>query len=112
MTASMRSGVSWAGLFAGPAAWAVSTQLNYILAPWGCEHHLQLVPVVALLLALIALFSGVLSWRARRGGGADEDGEPRTETFLGTMGAFSAALFTLVIVMQGSAAFVLTGCER
>jgi hypothetical protein len=112
MTA-LRTGVSWAGLFAAPIAWAISTQLNYMLAPWGCEHHLQLVPLAALVLAILAIFSGVLSWRAFRSGGAalERERSLRAERFVAMIGLLAAALFALVIVMQGAAALVLTGCE-
>jgi hypothetical protein len=39
-----------------------------------------------------------------------EDG--RAHKFVAALGALSAALFALVIVMQGISAFVLNGCMR
>src|SRR5687768_14692367 len=31
-----RRGMPWAGLVAGPTAWAVNTQIGYALVPWVC----------------------------------------------------------------------------
>jgi len=111
---AVRFGTSWAGLLAGPAAWAVSTQLNYVLAPWECEHRARIVPVVALGLAALALLGGALSWRARRRGGAafKPEREAGTEAFVATLGIAAAGLFALVILMQGSAGLILSGCVR
>jgi hypothetical protein len=108
-------GISWGGLFAGPFAWAVSTQLNYVLAPWQCTHGIRMVvPAAALALALFALLGGALSWRAwRRGGAAFKPGrEAGTERFVATIGMMAAGLFALVVLMQGTAGLVLDGCVR
>ena len=101
---AIRFSTPWAGLFAGPIAWAVSTQLNYALASWECEHGKRIVPFVALGLAVLALLGGLLSWRSRKAG----DGG--TEQFLATLGVLAAALFALVILMQGAAGLILNGC--
>jgi hypothetical protein len=111
----IRSGISWAGLIAGPGAWAVSTQLNYALADWSCRHEPRLVPVAALVLALAALAGAFLSARAWRASGAEQsrlesDGAPHR--FLAGMSLMLAVLFAIVIMTQGSAAFLLNGCER
>jgi len=67
---AFRFGTSWGGLLSGPLAWAISTQLNYMLPGWECEHGKRLVPFVALALMIFALSGGALSWRARHTGGA------------------------------------------
>jgi hypothetical protein len=111
-----RNGVDWAGLAAGPAAWAISTQGNYTLLAWICHWRLNPVPPLALFLAVVALIGAALSWRAWRASGAggvvllENDGQPRA--FLALMSALLAVLFAAVIVMQGVAGFILTGCER
>ncbi|HWK65060.1 MAG TPA: hypothetical protein VNS34_08980 [Rhizobiaceae bacterium] len=114
MIQSLRTGVSWAGLLAGPLAWALSTQLNYALVSWQCAHELPVIPLVALALVLICLAGGVLSWRALRLGGASfrPDRTIGTERFLALIGILSALLFGLVVLMQGAASLVLDSCIR
>ena len=43
----VRLGLSWGGLFAGPLAWAASTQVNYLLVSWQCTHEVPIVPMLA-----------------------------------------------------------------
>jgi hypothetical protein len=113
---TLRNGVDWAGLAAGPAAWALSTQGNYSLASWVCHWRTNPVPVLGLVLVLIALVGAALSWRAWRSSNAgdeillEQSGRPRA--FLALMSALLAVLFALVIVMQASAGLILGGCER
>lgn len=111
---ALRVGTSWAGLLAGPLAWAASTQLNYALVEWQCQHKLHVIPFAALALAILALSGGALSWRAWRRGGASfkPEREAGTERFVATIGMLIAALFALVIAMQGSASLVLDECTR
>jgi hypothetical protein len=106
-----------AGLFAGPGAWALSTQANYALVPWICAHKVNLVPVVALACAAAALGGAFVSWRAWKIGAVAESevGARITEAprpFLGAIGALIALLFALAILTQGAAGLVLNGCER
>jgi len=109
----LQAGVPWAGLAAGPAAWAVSTQLNYALASWACARGAALVVAgLALLFVLAALGGGLLSWRAWRATPAaprEEGGRPHH--FLAAIGILTAVLFALVILMQGVAGLVFSGCE-
>ena len=109
-----RSGVSWAGLVSGPAAWAMSTQMNYILADMQCGMRVYPVPWVALGLALAALLGGFLSWQAWRT--VPESSNPprraETERFVAGLGASMALLFAAVIVLQGLAGVLFSGCER
>jgi hypothetical protein len=105
-----------AGLFIGPAAWGISTELNFALAPVDCATQLPLVPISAAILALIALAAGWLSWRAWQRTpklqGIDDAGAALPHRFLAGMGIGAATLFTAVIVMQGLATLFLNGCER
>jgi hypothetical protein len=106
------AGIPWAGLAAGPAAWAVATQLNYALVPWACSRGAAwlLIPALALLLAFAAVGGGLLSLRARQGtAGGGGGGQPRH--FLAMIGALAAALFALLILLQGAAGLVFSGCE-
>ncbi|HEY0440982.1 MAG TPA: hypothetical protein VGD36_12985 [Xanthobacteraceae bacterium] len=116
MTGVWRRGVSWAGLAAGPAAWAISTQGNYAYALWLCGRRTNLVPYDTAALIVLALLGGLLSWRAWRT--SDAAGElirqanGRPHHLLAALGVFSSLLFASVIAMQGVAGLLLTGCER
>jgi len=109
------AGIAWAGLLTGPIAWILSLQAKYSLVPWECAHQFPMIHVVTIVTILIGLAGGYLSWRAlatlvpeppdRSGGG-------RPHKFVAVMGLLSAALFTFLIVLQGSAALVFNGCER
>ncbi len=104
----LRNGIPWAGLASGAAAWAVSTQLNYALAGTG-HGNFPIVPVVALVLVVIALAGGLLSWRAWQRSpepvATQANGIPRA--FLSGVGAMSAILFAAVIVLQGLAGVIV-----
>jgi hypothetical protein len=116
MRGVLRNGIDWAGLAAGPGAWALSTQGNYSIVAWACGRPLNPVPPLALLLVLVALMGALLSWRAWHVSGADrallfeENGKPHA--FLALLSALTAVLFAAVIAMQGVAGLILTGCER
>lgn len=108
-------GLSWAGLVAGPGAWAASTQANYALATPQCMSGVSPTTWIAVLLALIALGAAGLSLLAYRHIEAQpEDGvrKPRTEVFLSLVSVGMAVLFAAVILLQAFAGLVFTGCER
>ncbi|MES0006015.1 hypothetical protein NKJ64_12710 [Mesorhizobium sp. M0062] len=111
---ALKMGTSWGGLLSGPMAWAISTQLNYALVPWQCNRQVPVVLPVALVLAVLSLLGGALSWRAKRQGGAAFKPERTrsTEQFVADLGMLTALLFALVIIMQGSAALILDECLR
>jgi len=104
----LRNGIPWAGLATGATAWATSTQLNYALAGTG-HGNFPVVPLVALVLAAIALAGGLLSWRAWRRS-PESVATPVTgipHAFLAGVGAMSSLLFAAVIVMQGLAGVIV-----
>lgn len=108
-------GVSWAGLLSGPVAWGLSTQGNYALALPQCLSNGHPTPWIALLLALLALAGGGLSFMAYRHTAAEpaiSGRKPRTEMFYSLVSIGIAVLFALVILLQGFAGMVFTGCER
>ena len=103
------------GLWVGALAWATSTQLNYSLVPWTCASGVRLTPWIAAVLALLSLWGAWLSWRSLSRSGLEVQTEdPAAGTpfdMLAAIGAGAGVLFAAVIVMQGVAAFFLTGCE-
>lgn len=99
---------AWAGVIVGAAAWGISTQLNYALAPLQCSGA-AVVPWTALALAVIAAAGGVMSlaWR-----GQDRTGEANeVARFIVILSVLLSAIFTLVILLQALAGLVFTGCE-
>ncbi|HVY59534.1 MAG TPA: hypothetical protein VHA77_16905 [Xanthobacteraceae bacterium] len=108
-----RHGVSWAGLAAGPTAWALSTQTNYAIASWPAVQSTYLVMTIAVVLVLVALAGAFLSWRARgetrRPDALVEQANGRPHEFLAGIGTFSGLLFAVVIALQGIASFLVEG---
>jgi hypothetical protein len=107
-------GFAAAGLVTGPAAWGISTQLNYALVPWVCASGWRVIPIATLILVALGLFGTAVSWRAwhRAPSLRSESaaaGEPAE--LLAILGVLSGALFSLIVLMQGSASLFLTGCE-
>jgi hypothetical protein len=100
-----------AGLIGGPAAWAVATQAAYAAAPLVCGGMNAYVLVLPLVAALVAAGAGYVSFAAGRGGTMPRHGgAPRS--FLAFVGTGVGALVALVLVVQGTSAFFLTGCVR
>jgi hypothetical protein len=116
MAAWLEKGLPSAGLYAGPAAWFVSTQANYSLVPWVCAHKIPVIPFLAAVLVVVCLFGGFLSWRAFAVAGSiprpDTTGAGRPHRFVAALGIMMAVLFALVIAVQGVAGVVFDGCER
>jgi hypothetical protein len=116
MASRLEQGLPSAGLYAGPAAWFLSTQGNYALVPWMCAHKLPAVPLLAAVLVVVSLFGGFLSWRAFSHAGSvsdvDRAGGGRPHRFVAAIGMMMAGLFALVIVVHGLAGFLFDGCER
>ena len=50
--------MSWAGLWVGAAAWAISLQANYALVPLVCDGRVFVVSAIAAALTLISLAAG------------------------------------------------------
>jgi hypothetical protein len=106
----------WAGLAAGPACWAINTQLNYALVPRFCGRGLNTAPVIAAVLVAVSLAGAVWSWLAwsrYEGPGLqipEQDGHPGY--LLSGLGVAAGVLFALVILMQGLAGLILDPCLR
>jgi hypothetical protein len=116
MAAHYAKGLPSAGVFAGPAAWALSTQMNYALVPWTCAHQIRIIPILAIVLAIASLAGGFFSWKAYRTSSITSDGDStgggRPYRFVAVMGMGMAALSALAILVHGMAGLVFHGCER
>ena len=107
--------VPWAGLAAGPVAWAVNHQLTYMVVPWVCAGGVNLIPLLALLFAALAAAGAFISWGSL--GAAEEvvaeshaGGHPRR--MLAAVSILLASLLTLLLLIQGAAALVIDACAR
>ncbi len=109
-------GLPSAGIYVPPAAWLIGTQFNYAAVPWVCAHQVPLIPLFALAMAICSFCAGFLSWRgyvtATPTPLPDSTGAGRPHSFVALMGMAIAALFTVVILLQGAAGLVFHGCER
>lgn len=107
-------GISWGGLVLGPAAWVINQQGNYAAVPWICAHRIYFTPVMALVLAMVALIGSLLSWRTWRVAPSGEhNGVGGTPAHLiAGISALLGVLFAILILTQGAAALILDGCER
>src|SRR3712207_9559088 len=57
----------WAGVLAGPVAWAMQLVTVYALVPWAAKAHRMTVPhIVTVVLLLGALAGGLVAWRRWR----------------------------------------------
>lgn len=96
--------IASAGLIVAPAAWAVGTQLGLILPYAECATSFRPLLISGLLLTVVALWAGWVSW------GAPWEG--RTGQFAARVFALLAAALAFSILLQALASAILTGCER
>ena len=116
MPVNAMTSVPSAGIFVGPTAWLTNQQLNYMLVPWICAHQIPLVPVSALVSAMVSLVGAYVSWRGYRSAGpepvAGSAGSGHPHRFVAILGIGMAFLFAVAILVQGAAGLVFHGCER
>lgn len=110
--------VQWTGLLAGPIAWALHMQANYMLVPWACEKSggaivLYVVTILALLITAGGAFA---AWRGLQESGDEETDGPdiiaSRAHFMGALGLFTSAMFFLVIIAQALPGFFFHPCQR
>jgi hypothetical protein len=100
------------GLLIGPAAWLINTQAGYSLQHLLCRQGATWgFALGAALLAAISIAGAFWSYKFLAPSPTSEISEdPRR--FIAALGAASGVLFSLGILLQASATFALTGCER
>jgi len=106
---------SAAGIYLGPFAWIVSTQLNYSLAANLCGPSSHMIAYVAGGLILLSLVGAALSftaWQRLGHANPDDSSSYAPHKFMAGMGTVMGVLFALVIALQGTATFLLEGCAR
>lgn len=110
--------MQWSGLLAGPVAWALHMQTNYALVPWACKTSggtllLYLVTMLALLITGIGAFCAWRGWQ--EGAGLEPDGSDALISrarFMGGLGLFISAMFSILIIAQAIPGFFLHPCQR
>lgn len=105
----------WAVLLAGPLSWAAGLGLDYSLVIVACESGsnawLHLVSLITLVVASTGAWIAHREWR-RLGGGVPGERVGRVERsrFMAALGVMTGVFFSLVIIAQWIASFVLHPC--
>lgn len=106
----------WFGVLAGPIAFLLNLQLNYMLTPWVCERGgeavLHVVPLIFLVIVAAAGWVSLRNWR-RTGSEWRADGGgviPRSR-FMAVLGVLTSILFVLVILAQWIPNLFLSPCQ-
>jgi len=113
---SQSDALEWLGILIGPVAWLTQFLLKYVVVRWECIHQSKVavnaIPVVFLLLVIGGgIISLIYALKTGKSFAESEKISARPH-FMAVLGIFSAALFTLAIVMQAIPTFILNPCDR
>jgi hypothetical protein len=106
----------WAGILAGPLAWAVDLMASYAMVKPVCQAGRD-TPLHAITIGCLAVVLGgaALSWLAWQRTRADvpgDGGRPRNRVrFMAVLGLASCALFALQIVAAAIPGLVIDACQ-
>jgi hypothetical protein len=103
------------GIFLAPTVFFAHLQIGYVLVPWACAARqpgsMHAVAIAAIVLSLAGTLAARRVWR-RAGRSARDDGSALARArFLGAVGCGMSAAFTLILVMQAMAGFVISPCQ-
>lgn len=115
MTRVWRNRLSWGGIFIGAAAWAISLETNYAVAPHACGIGRAVMSAIAGVLVLLAIAGAVLSYRSTRASPAAEWTDStggRTRRFVAWVGVGTGIVFAIAITNQFAATLIVQGCLR
>ena len=109
-------GPLWAGILAGPIAWAFDLTASYAITKWVClTNHWWWFHAITIVSVAIVAGGAALSWIALRRTAHDEPtdgGGPRQRAhFMAILGLTSGALFGLTIVAAVIPRWVLDACS-
>jgi len=107
--------LGWLGCAAGPVCWYAHEQLSLWLMPITCDQRRWVPLALWPILALVLVVAGVGSWRARRRLPSLQAHAGRAEqraVFVTFTGTIMPLIFLLVVMWQGIAGLVYSGCER
>lgn len=104
----------WSGLIAGLVGWGVEHQLGTYVSNGACylagPRPIGTMGAICAVLAVIGLALSASAWRHSEP--EQRDGPNGARRFIAAVGAMSAALLLLTIVMQTAGAFVIPPCVR
>lgn len=106
----------WAGILAGPIAWAFDLMSSYALVKWVCHtgNH-AVLPLMTILSLAIVGAGAALSWAALAHTASDvptDGGKPRQRArFMAVLGLATSALFALQILAGAIPHWVLDACQ-
>jgi hypothetical protein len=113
----------WAGVLAGPIAWAADLGISYAIVKWSCGHQNAAVLHLMTLVALAVIAGGTYaSWRvlSLASGDVPLDGPPTHAgpvvvlarvRFMAVLGLASSALFAVSVIGFAVPRWVLDACQ-
>ena len=106
----------WAGIFAGPLAWAFDLMASYALVKWVClTRNYSLLPLITIASLAVVGGGAIISWTALRRTANDvptDGGRPRQRArFMAVLGLASCGLFALQIIAGAIPHWVLDACQ-
>jgi len=104
----------WFGMLGGPMGWALNQQISYSLVPQICKtgHHawIHITSIVCLAIALSAGVVALKSLRAQERPIEQEESDSARPSFMAVLGIMSSLFFSLIIVAQIIAGFMVDPC--
>jgi hypothetical protein len=105
----------WMGVLLAPFSFLLNLQISYALVPWACAaghiFWLHLASAGTFLLAMLGAFTAWRSWQKTGRELQSEGGNPVARSrFMAITGLMMSALFSLVILAQWIANFILDPC--
>jgi hypothetical protein len=107
---------SWAGFLIAPFAFLLNLQISYMLVPWACSaghvFWLHAASVGTLLLGLLGAFIALRNWQKAGRGWQSEGGSAAARSrFMAILGLMMSGLFSLLILAQWIADFIIDPCQ-
>jgi hypothetical protein len=102
----------WFGILAGPIAWALQLQFEYVLAQLSCygrmsDAALHWVSAACLAIAVLGLVAAVHAMKAMTAAG---EASLTRRYFMSLQGLMTSGLFSLVIIAQWISVAMLSSC--
>ena len=106
----------WAGMLAGPIAWALQLEVSYMLVGTACSQDrklmMHLVSLAALGLAGLGAALSLAAWRRLHAGPMDEGDDRETRRrFMALAGLVLSLSFALVIIALEIPNWMLRPCD-